>query len=291
MRSFTNLLQILCMSAALVWSSVAGASVVVTQVEERAFFSLWLLSQHSQQNIAHNLIIDNHDVVVVPEFTAETLAGADVVYVSPAYDELQITQPEIEALEQFVIGGGRLVLPGDYGMWVAELAPIAEHFGVIYGDSFVNGLHQANVIDFDNPITDGPEGVVEAITGAAINDNLHSKNPAFRELATWQVGPVSIGFMELGAGEIVFLSDFNTFDNDMLNDLDNQTLWLNLFEYAVCPADLDDNGSVGASDLLSLLVSWGPCPPKADCPADFDGNGTVGASDLLALLANWGPCP
>ncbi|MEE9130091.1 MAG: FG-GAP repeat protein, partial [Phycisphaerales bacterium] len=55
-----------------------------------------------------------------------------------------------------------------------------------------------------------------------------------------------------------------------------------------CPADFDDNGTVGASDLLALLVSWGPCK---GCPADFDDNGTVGASDLLALLVNWGPCP
>ncbi len=55
-----------------------------------------------------------------------------------------------------------------------------------------------------------------------------------------------------------------------------------------CPWDLDDNAVVGASDLLSLLVSWGPCK---GCPADFDGNGSVGASDLLALLVNWGPCP
>ena len=55
-----------------------------------------------------------------------------------------------------------------------------------------------------------------------------------------------------------------------------------------CPWDLDDNGSVGVSDLLSLLASWGPCK---GCPADFDGNGNVGVSDLLTLLANWGPCP
>ncbi len=61
------------------------------------------------------------------------------------------------------------------------------------------------------------------------------------------------------------------------------------YEFQVtCPWDLDCNGSVGAADLLSLLVSWGPCK---GCPADFDGNGTVGASDLLALLVNWGPCP
>lgn len=55
-----------------------------------------------------------------------------------------------------------------------------------------------------------------------------------------------------------------------------------------CDADLDGNGSVGASDLLVLLASWDPCK---GCPADFDGSGAVGVSDLLVLLANWGPCP
>ncbi len=51
---------------------------------------------------------------------------------------------------------------------------------------------------------------------------------------------------------------------------------------------LDASGDVGVKDLLILLGTWGPCPPKADCPADFDGNDAVGVSDLLALLANWG---
>ncbi|MEE8154184.1 MAG: hypothetical protein V3T53_04385 [Phycisphaerales bacterium] len=55
-----------------------------------------------------------------------------------------------------------------------------------------------------------------------------------------------------------------------------------------CPWDLDNDRTVGASDLLALLASWGPCK---GCPADFDDSGSVGASDLLALLANWGPCP
>ncbi|MEE9130267.1 MAG: S8 family serine peptidase [Phycisphaerales bacterium] len=55
-----------------------------------------------------------------------------------------------------------------------------------------------------------------------------------------------------------------------------------------CPADLDGDGSVGASDLLALLVAWGTDP---EGPPDFDGDGVVGASDLLTLLVNWGPCP
>jgi hypothetical protein len=52
--------------------------------------------------------------------------------------------------------------------------------------------------------------------------------------------------------------------------------------------DLDGDCSVGASDLLILLVNWGPCADCDDCPADLDGNCIVGASDLLILLVNWG---
>ncbi|MEE9131504.1 MAG: hypothetical protein V3T84_15925 [Phycisphaerales bacterium] len=54
------------------------------------------------------------------------------------------------------------------------------------------------------------------------------------------------------------------------------------------PGDLDGDGVVGASDLLILLVNWGPCDDCDDCPADLDDNCTVGASDLLILLVNWG---
>ncbi len=62
----------------------------------------------------------------------------------------------------------------------------------------------------------------------------------------------------------------------------------NLAPNCNCPHDLDGNGSVGASDLLSLLVQWGTDPGG---PPDFDGDGNVGSSDLVALLFNWGLCP
>ena len=59
-----------------------------------------------------------------------------------------------------------------------------------------------------------------------------------------------------------------------------------------CPWDIDNNRTVGATDLLSLLATWGPCEDCSDCPADFDSyNCVVGATDLLALLVHWGPCP
>ena len=54
-----------------------------------------------------------------------------------------------------------------------------------------------------------------------------------------------------------------------------------------CPADLDDDGTVGGSDLTVLLAEWG----QPDSPADLDGDGTVGGADLTVLLGFWGqPC-
>ncbi len=52
-----------------------------------------------------------------------------------------------------------------------------------------------------------------------------------------------------------------------------------------CPADLDNDGSVGGPDLAALLNAWGT--PGADLDAD----GATGGSDLAALLNSWGLCP
>jgi hypothetical protein len=57
---------------------------------------------------------------------------------------------------------------------------------------------------------------------------------------------------------------------------------------APCPADVDLDGIVGITDLLSLLALWGTDPGG---PPDLDGDHVVGIVDLLTLLAAWGPCP
>ncbi|NNF41641.1 MAG: CRTAC1 family protein [Phycisphaerales bacterium] len=49
--------------------------------------------------------------------------------------------------------------------------------------------------------------------------------------------------------------------------------------------DVDGDGDVDFTDLLSVLAAWGPC--AGDCPADLDGDGSVGFSDVLTVLAGW----
>ncbi len=45
---------------------------------------------------------------------------------------------------------------------------------------------------------------------------------------------------------------------------------------------------MNAFDLALLLGSWGPCDDCDNCPADLNNDCTVGAADLANLLGNWG---
>ncbi len=57
---------------------------------------------------------------------------------------------------------------------------------------------------------------------------------------------------------------------------------------APCATDFDNDGLTGASDLATLLSSWGDC---SGCAADLTGDDVIDAGDLATLLAAWGPCP
>jgi hypothetical protein len=56
-----------------------------------------------------------------------------------------------------------------------------------------------------------------------------------------------------------------------------------------CPADLTRDGLVDITDVLVVLVEWGPC--AGGCLGDVDADGMVGITDLLKVLGAWGPCP
>jgi hypothetical protein len=51
-----------------------------------------------------------------------------------------------------------------------------------------------------------------------------------------------------------------------------------------CVGDVDDDGSVGVSDLLAIVSLWG----SHDADADVNGDGTVNVTDLLVIMGNWG---
>lgn len=74
-------------------------------------------------------------------------------------------------------------------------------------------------------------------------------------------------------------------DNDALDTDGNGVI--DACEESLCPADVDETGTVDVSDLLAVLGAWGEC---AGCAADIDRSEVVDVLDLLAVLAAWGPC-
>jgi hypothetical protein len=62
----------------------------------------------------------------------------------------------------------------------------------------------------------------------------------------------------------------------------NQTLTITA---GALPEDIDGDGHVNVSDLVQVILNWGPCP---GCPADVDGSGVVDVNDLVAVILAWG---
>jgi lysyl endopeptidase len=53
-----------------------------------------------------------------------------------------------------------------------------------------------------------------------------------------------------------------------------------------CPADVDGDGFVNVSDVLTLISSWG----SNDMDADVNADGIVDVADLLIVIDAWGAC-
>ena len=60
------------------------------------------------------------------------------------------------------------------------------------------------------------------------------------------------------------------------------------YEFQGSSCDLNSDGLVNTSDLLLLFANWGPCADCVNCPIDLDNNCSVGLTDLEILLDNWG---
>lgn len=141
---------------------------------------------------------------------------------------------------------------------------------IVYTGRFIdNGFITVGV--FRHP-TDGPATLLFKTFGDV---NIDDAGDDIRTILNFNLGSGSSG---AGAKVVeVFFTDGS----------------VGLYSYEFNPdtsilGDLNGDGTVGASDLLILLASWGLCDDCEDCSADIDGNCAVGASDLLILLSNWG---
>lgn len=116
--------------------------------------------------------------------------------------------------------------------------------------------------------------ILTGSAGAVINANLIGTTDQMR----------TSGLLAAGRYTLVASSFASTTLSSIATQSDAAAFTL-FFSTSPSPYDLDLDGQVGASDLATLLGSWGPC---ANCPSDVDASGSVDAADLAALLGAWG---
>lgn len=101
----------------------------------------------------------------------------------------------------------------------------------------------------------------------------------------WVLSSHRIGDYAIPTTQMQFRFSVADDPNDSVTEagLDAFRLWRQLCESGLT-GDLDDDGDVDFTDLVTLLSIWGPC---AACPEDLDQDGLIGFGDLLVLLSNW----
>lgn len=143
------------------------------------------------------------------------------------------------------------------------------------------------------------------VTGLYTMGNCSDTDPHY-----WGIYDLRIAVMaECGNAQTIFACDDNGCHGDVppwtatIRDLPltaGETVYIGLggngpaapgpfaFEITVVPAactgDLNQDGSVGATDLAQVLSAWGTAG------ADLNGDGDTNAADLAVVLSVWGPC-
>ena len=88
------------------------------------------------------------------------------------------------------------------------------------------------------------------------------------------------------------------FEHDWARVAHDSGLWWNHARYgllhhivvdadtAACPGDTNNDGMVGAEDLLMVLGDWG-----GTGPGDVNDDGLINVEDVLLVVSTWGACP
>ena len=100
--------------------------------------------------------------------------------------------------------------------------------------------------------------------------------PHCLELDSNEIYVLQLDFVASAAGKYIINASVESEIPDS-NPENNQLSLTFIVEEDTCPADFNEDGTVGASDLLTLLVSWGPCPEGLN----GGGHGSAGEAQRI----------
>lgn len=134
------------------------------------------------------------------------------------------TVDEIDAIVDYVEGGGRLFLQGENSFFRFVIDPLSSRFGLVIRDAAFFGEIVANPVA-EHPIVEGITAITTNLPGAWSEEGVDRLT-----IVSFLGMPMAYAF-DFEAGKIVAVSDVNCFGNDRLELTDNKQFWLNCWNW------------------------------------------------------------
>jgi hypothetical protein len=175
--------------------------------------------------VNHTYTFDKFYPTSTGNFTATRLADYDVLVI--AWPDLNYTSAEIQVVEEWVNGGGSLLVLGDrHGL------------GGNPGDLAINDLLHNSDISLgtsnllDNQImTPGTHITLEACTSLSMSFRNHLIVSGNATTLWLEVTEPVVAAQQLGKGRAILVADMNIFDNSLLGQTDNEQFALNALNW------------------------------------------------------------
>jgi len=220
-----------------VFQSTGGGEVIgyTTQSVVPHFYTLDDLTQAFS-----DLVADGHTLVPIDQLTIQNLAPLDRLFVGLVRNGYQLSEPQIDVIETFVLHGGRLVFLGENNTFFHENnVAVGSRFriGFPLGDPPQTILTDVN----SHPITQGPYGAVAVVDGSRNSPGAYGSmlgpGPSGFSLIDFTTGEsagrvIEPGVLSPTSGLVVAYAEVNIWTDNAYLDGDNRALWRNTFAYA-----------------------------------------------------------
>lgn len=246
MRGTGSICWIMTLVSLVAFASTAEAAHVQTLGVGRGYdngtYFQSVMTGASMSTIRAHLMADGHTFASTETLSAQTLAGADILFLGLFDPSESLSPAERSAVESFVRAGGALVYMGDNDLFSRPNASVGGIFGITFsGDPTATSA--ANVMDSAHPIMNGIAGRATVYEGSGNlrgffggMDSLGAYARAvLRSDARTCVAAIERGALQPGSGAVVFLAEANGFLNTGIGTVEqgsNIILMRNIFSFA-----------------------------------------------------------
>ncbi|MHC5028121.1 MAG: dockerin type I domain-containing protein [Planctomycetota bacterium] len=192
-------------------------------------------------------------------------------------DEIYVFWQEQQGLSEYAIFGQKIDGKGSR-LWTDAGVAVTP-----FGTTFVTSARSVfggcgATVFFDEELSFG-------------NDRIHGVSLDSDGIEVWSPGLVTVASASTGKSRLTAIAAANGgslvawVDDDGNQDVRAQRVNL---DGTLGPPPLDGDvtgdGVVDVSDLVEVIVNWGPC---CGCAADVNADGTVDVTDLVEVIVNW----